>query len=340
METVLLAFFGVSLGFGYFLISHDRGPREPVKAILQALVIGVASAVVAMFAELLLLPNFSVDSALSLPVAIGVGAIEELLKFLPLAWIIYRKPYFNELNDGPIYFGICGLGFGLLENVGYTLSYGTGAGIERLVLLPFFHAATCGIIGYYLARRKAGLDSEGNVVRAALGMVLVHGAYDYLIGSGIVVQVLLGALLTLLLSISFFRLYRRAGIEDAKLGQGGSAGSVNGPLPPELKHWNWAAFLMNWLWSIFHDSWLGLLVPVLFLTALLLHGSGSLGRSLEPFALAAILPILLTLGLKGSGMAWRNRSFASIEQFLTIERIWTRWGIGFALLGGLAWLAS
>ncbi len=79
----------------------------------------------------------------------------------------------------------------------------------------------------------------------------------------------------------------------------------NGPLPEELKGWNWGAFLLSWIWAIGHNVWIGLIAI------------------LPPAAL--IMSIIL--GIKGNEWAWQNRQFSSVEEYKGIQKAWTKWGI-------------
>ncbi|MEY4578249.1 MAG: hypothetical protein RL701_2952 [Pseudomonadota bacterium] len=86
------------------------------------------------------------------------------------------------------------------------------------------------------------------------------------------------------------------------------------PLPPELRRWNWGAFLLNWLWAIVHKSPAGLLVFVPF------------------FGL--VMPFVL--GAKGNAWAWRNGRWQSVEQFQQAQRRWLQYAlIAYPALVGL-----
>lgn len=80
------------------------------------------------------------------------------------------------------------------------------------------------------------------------------------------------------------------------------------PTPPEIRKWNWGAFLLNWIWGIRHGVWLSLL---------------------------AFIPIfnivwVFVLGAKGSQWAWENGHWDSVEAFKKTQR---RWSIaGFSIL--------
>jgi hypothetical protein len=79
----------------------------------------------------------------------------------------------------------------------------------------------------------------------------------------------------------------------------------NGPLPEELKGWNWGAFLLSWIWAIGHNVWIGLIA---------LFGPASLVMS-------------IILGIKGNEWAWQYRQFKSLDEFKEIQKAWTKWGI-------------
>src|SRR3954452_12470435 len=131
LYLVLLTFVALSAGLAWYLIANDRGEREPIYALWVAAGFGVAGAFAAGLLEGWLVKDASYlagESGLKLlGAALTVGVIEEICKFLPLAVWIYKKRYFNEHTDGVIYFALAGLGFGLPENILYTLQFGTKA---------------------------------------------------------------------------------------------------------------------------------------------------------------------------------------------------------------------
>src|SRR5206468_1205377 len=101
-----------------YLVRGDRGPKEPFGALLYAGVLGLFAAIIGSFLESLIIPAGALPtlhnqttsiSATGLVLAcLAVGIIEEGCKALPLKGHIYKKPYFNEVSDGVIYFGIAG----------------------------------------------------------------------------------------------------------------------------------------------------------------------------------------------------------------------------------------
>ena len=95
------------------------------------------------------------------------------------------------------------------------------------------------------------------------------------------------------------------------------AGIAAKPIPPEIRGWNWGAFLLNWIWGVGNNTFIALLtfIPVFGL----------------------IMPFVL--GAKGNAWAWRNGRWDSLEHFKRVQRRWAIWGAivwigGLALIGG------
>lgn len=89
-------------------------------------------------------------------------------------------------------------------------------------------------------------------------------------------------------------------------------------IPAEIDRWNWGAFLLNWIWGVGNNTYIALL-------------------TLVPFVGILIMPFVL--GAKGSGWAWRNGRWDSVEHFRRVQRRWAIWGaviwIGaFVFFGG------
>lgn len=211
---VLFIFVAAAVALAWFLIAHDRGEKEPIYALWLAAGLGLAGAFVAGLIEGKVIPTGSLQpgaaQAALLRSSLEVGSIEELCKFLPLALFIYKQRYFNEHTDGIIYFALAGLGFGLPENILYTEQFGAKTGLARLLMTPLFHAAITGIVGYFLVRRKLAGKSPWLIVGPLVGVMLLHGFYDFGLTSGVAVYASLALLITLGLSVALFALFARA----------------------------------------------------------------------------------------------------------------------------------
>jgi hypothetical protein len=92
-----------------------------------------------------------------------------------------------------------------------------------------------------------------------------------------------------------------ASVED----EGNTSGQGKGAaVPPEVRGWNWGAFLLNWIWGMGNGVWIALLT----------------------FILGPIMSIIL--GIKGNEWAWRNKKWDSVEKFKKTQRAWTWSGVG------------
>lgn len=220
--VLILSFVAISLGLVWFLLSQDHGEKEPIGMLWVAVFLGALGGVAAMFLERwvldakALLPGSSVAALAAASLTIGI--IEEVCKFGPLAFVIYRKRYFNEHTDGIIYFALAGLGFGLPENILYTIQFGTKTGVLRIFLTPLFHAGLTAIVGYFLVKRKLEGKSPWGVIPVLLVAMVVHGLYNFGLLSGLSFMAGVSVLVTLLITATMFALYVRATELDQEAG--------------------------------------------------------------------------------------------------------------------------
>ncbi len=88
-------------------------------------------------------------------------------------------------------------------------------------------------------------------------------------------------------------------------------------VPPEIKGWNWGAFLLPGVWCITNRVWIGLLAwadPTLIMSLAL------------PW-----LAMGFILGVKGNEWAWKSRKWESIAAFKAHQRAWAI--VSFILFG-------
>ncbi len=117
----------------------------------------------------------------------GVGFTEELIKALPILFIIKKsnKPLYPQTL---VYYGLLsGLGFGILEAVQYQiivnskLDYSSAffMNIARLTSLPFLHAIWCGIASYFLSLAFLFPKYRKSMFTLSIAIPSVlHGLYD------------------------------------------------------------------------------------------------------------------------------------------------------------------
>jgi len=113
----------------------------------------------------------------------GVGLNEESLKlifFCPLIPILLKRD--NQLEI-LLAAGCVGLGFAAEENISYLNNYGTDTMASRFVTANFLHISATALAGLALCRAIS--DPHGHLsefVRWFGGIVLIHAAYDILLG--------------------------------------------------------------------------------------------------------------------------------------------------------------
>jgi hypothetical protein len=76
-------------------------------------------------------------------------------------------------------------------------------------------------------------------------------------------------------------------------------------VPPEVKGWNWGAFLLSWIWGIGNSTWIAFLVFVPFINFVW----------------------IFVLGAMGNEWAWKNKRWTSVEDFHRVQRKWAMWGV-------------
>ena len=123
---IIAAFVAIIVMLTWFFLKNDHGDKEPVSALWIAGLLGVLGFVAAGFLEYWFIPLKSLTPGTSsyksaFLAFLLVGLIEESCKFIPLAIFIFKRSYFNEHTDGIIYFALAGLGFGIPENIFYTI---------------------------------------------------------------------------------------------------------------------------------------------------------------------------------------------------------------------------
>jgi hypothetical protein len=85
------------------------------------------------------------------------------------------------------------------------------------------------------------------------------------------------------------------------------------PVPPEIRAWNWGAFLLTWMWGIGNNVWISLVALCSVIPYVGWIGS---------------LAMMIVLGIHGNEWAWQHKKWDSIDHFTSTQRKWMWWGIG------------
>jgi len=225
--AVLVVSAAPALAFLVLILALDRREPEPLALVLKVMGLGAASAVPAGVAELLLegLPLFALPGVAG-AAAVGfiqVAPVEEACKLAPVLLFAWRKPAFDEENDGIVYAGASAIGFALLENVIYVARLGLGAGAARAFSAIPLHVFTAVLVGLHVGRARFAASRAARaslVLRGGALAWFVHGLYDMLAMSGSALALLLLPLLAGLAAFGIVALRKGRRLSLARWGSG------------------------------------------------------------------------------------------------------------------------
>jgi RsiW-degrading membrane proteinase PrsW (M82 family) len=166
-----------------FIARFDSKRPEPTRQLYLATLFGGLSTIPVIFLQLGLEKLNPGGMTGALYTAFFVAALtEETAKAIALYYAVWRHPAFDERLDGIVYATRAGLGFALVENIGYLMGAQSASGfigifILRAVLAVPGHAIYAGFMGYWAARKK--FDGVGPGLLGGLGVaIFLHGTYD------------------------------------------------------------------------------------------------------------------------------------------------------------------
>ena len=172
----------------------DRHRPEPRLRLFFAFILGMVSAVLALFAyralDLLDVPldPGSEPKQAFLVCMLVVGPVEEGCKFLVARTVIFRWKHFDERVDGFVYAATLALGFAAYENFLYLPTLGWGGQVVRTLCAPLVHTLFAALWGWGTAHafrdvqdpRRRFLWQAGSLAAAAAA----HGLYDFALYAG------------------------------------------------------------------------------------------------------------------------------------------------------------
>ncbi|MBI5362864.1 MAG: PrsW family intramembrane metalloprotease [Planctomycetes bacterium] len=169
--------------------SVDRH-REPFGNVFKYLLVGGATIWPAIVVETLALRAFGDPTSdpahtpiplLLVASVIGIGLVEELVKYLGLSFFARRDRHLDERFDWVVYAVTVSLGFALVENVKYVVDFGPEVAMPRALFAVPAHALCGTLMGCRLARAAgAGVGATKQRVLALVEPALWHGVYDFL----------------------------------------------------------------------------------------------------------------------------------------------------------------
>ncbi|MFW8628211.1 PrsW family intramembrane metalloprotease [Deinococcus sp. ME38] len=178
----LLSSVAITLAWLWFFVRRDRHP-EPLWLLARTFAWGMLAWVIA--AALGAALDRVLPASLVAAAVVGVlftAVVEEGFKFVAATTAITELD-FDEPMDGLVYAVTAALGFALMENLTYTLGFGSGAGAWHALVATLAHALFSAPQGYALGglhwRRGRRWVAQGLILSVAL-----HAVFNSLLGPG------------------------------------------------------------------------------------------------------------------------------------------------------------
>ena len=194
---LLILGFAPALFWLWYFYLKDRYAPEPRAWILRIFLLGMLSTIPIALIEGMIGIVFPSDVFLAVVVA---PVVEEIGKFLVVYWFVFRRPVFDEPVDGIVYAVTAALGFAALENFVYlfaayseTLTLPLELSLLRAVLSVPGHALMSSMWGYALGQSLVTPHPLATrlIYHGLLLAILLHAAFNLLVGAGLVGAVVL-----------------------------------------------------------------------------------------------------------------------------------------------------
>jgi len=191
--SYLILTFLPTIAWLLFYLREDGHP-EPKRLLLLAFIGGIVSAILAVIVELLLIGQEGIFAG-SFNLAknaymffLVIGLVEEYIKYLPVKFLILRRPDFDEPIDAMIYMMTVAMGFAALENALFIFPLfhqdiftGLEVVINRFLGANLLHVLSSGIVGFFLARAFFSPRRHHFIALGVLLAATLHAAFNYLI---------------------------------------------------------------------------------------------------------------------------------------------------------------
>jgi len=187
MMYLLLVAVAPVIALIIFFYHKDRYEKEPLSLLIKAFLIGILITVPALFLEqsfavlFMYTPVTTNIFIIFLYAFIGVGFVEEGLKFIGLFGLMYYNKEFDEPYDGIMYAVMISLGFAFIENIFYVFRGGFYVGVLRAFLSIPGHAIFGVFMGYFMGVAKFTGRRRKNLILSFVVPSVVHGLYDFLL---------------------------------------------------------------------------------------------------------------------------------------------------------------
>lgn len=195
----ILIFFGLapSVIWLLFFLRKDKLPESKqmiLKIFFYGMLVTIPTAILEIgFFEKVGEINLPPLLFIILYAFLGIGFVEEILKYLVVKKSVLRHHEFDEPVDAMLYMIIAALGFAALENllillpmnVDFRFFKVASMSILRFVGATFLHALCSGLLGYYLALSFFQIKNKTKlVIKGIFLATFLHGLYDLSIMKG------------------------------------------------------------------------------------------------------------------------------------------------------------
>ncbi|MGE5672611.1 MAG: PrsW family glutamic-type intramembrane protease [Mycobacterium leprae] len=180
--------FAPGLVLLWYIRHIDRFEPEPWGTVWRAFLAGCLSVIPALAIEWLLHKESSTVLSTAYQAFIVAALTEEVCKGGAGMLAIWRRPEFNEVMDGIVYFGVAHMGFAITENLTWIFIRSGGevqtalmTGFVRTTTAVPLHVINGMIMGFELGMARYAKNWRQRLLhigKAILYPVLLHGFYD------------------------------------------------------------------------------------------------------------------------------------------------------------------
>jgi RsiW-degrading membrane proteinase PrsW (M82 family) len=181
---IVMAAVPVLLWLLLFYVQDAREP-EPLGYVLR---VAVGGAILAGAVAIPLLRQFARTSWLAaspltelLLSILVVGSLQEFCKYAAVRFTVFESDEFDEVGDGVTYGTAAGLGLATMVNLTFILESPSIAPVPaalRIVVTSLAHAASGGVLGYFLGRAKM-LGEDSRVVWGLVAAAVLNGVVAF-----------------------------------------------------------------------------------------------------------------------------------------------------------------
>lgn len=190
--TFIIGFSFPSLIWISYVYSFERKAPRPSKSMLVAFTCGMLSTIPALIVNTAAAVMLGADSAHPTIIAslLTAAVVAPLIEEFSKPWGVYIvRDHVNSRLDGLIFGVTCGVGFALIENISYEVSFVlSGADVAAVWTLGslarglgsiMVHAAGAGLIGYAYGRYRVRRGSSFMAVPLAfLAAIIMHAGWN------------------------------------------------------------------------------------------------------------------------------------------------------------------